>query len=203
MTTPTPHALEVARVAVADVQRTGYTIECSHGGYTALINALAALIDRERAAARRKAIEECAQMAKSTGHTVTDSTASRPFDWKHKMGYSHARRDIEFNIRSLLAPHTPPAPLTGEALEALRAEMAQDIADDEKEADAETALFADYGPRRCRICGWHLALDRKDGCVAGDCSYRPAQGSDEWSVICLRRRHFQQVDMTAREADRG
>ena len=91
MTTPTPHALEVARVTIADVQRTGYTIECSHGGYTALINAVAALIDRERDAARREAIEECALLHEQVNID----------DHREPMAVVIEYRD---KIRSLLAP---------------------------------------------------------------------------------------------------
>ena len=28
-------------------------------------------------------------------------------------------------------------------------------------------------PQRCPICEWPYAAERKDGCVPGDCSYRP------------------------------
>lgn len=41
--------------------------------------------------------------------------------------------------------------------------------------------------RRCDVCGWPLASDEKDGCVPGNCSYRPAQGSTEWHRIRARR----------------
>lgn len=44
-----------------------------------------------------------------------------------------------------------------------------------------------YGPGRCEICGWPLATDRNHGCVPGDCSYRPTQGSEEWRRIKARR----------------
>lgn len=37
----------------------------------------------------------------------------------------------------------------------------------------------DLSPR-CKRCGWPLAESRDKGCVEGDCSYRPADGSPEW-----------------------
>jgi len=40
---------------------------------------------------------------------------------------------------------------------------------------------------RCPICDWTLAESRDKGCVPGDCSYRPEQGSDEWHRIHARR----------------
>jgi len=33
---------------------------------------------------------------------------------------------------------------------------------------------------RCERCGWPLAKSRDEGCVLGDCSYRPPEGSDEY-----------------------
>ena len=33
---------------------------------------------------------------------------------------------------------------------------------------------------RCERCGWPLTESRDKGCVAGDCSYRPHDGSPEW-----------------------
>lgn len=43
------------------------------------------------------------------------------------------------------------------------------------------------GPDRCEVCDWPLAESREKGCVPGDCSYRPEQGSDEWHRIRARR----------------
>lgn len=45
----------------------------------------------------------------------------------------------------------------------------------------------DYGPGRCEICGWTLKTDPKDGCVSGNCSYRPDIGSPEGIRIGERR----------------
>lgn len=41
---------------------------------------------------------------------------------------------------------------------------------------------------RCPICCWPLAATREDGCVPGDCSYRPREGSDEWHRIQRNRK---------------
>lgn len=45
----------------------------------------------------------------------------------------------------------------------------------------------DYGLDRCDVCGWSLAVSRDLGCVKGDCSYRPSEGSEEWHRIKARR----------------
>lgn len=41
--------------------------------------------------------------------------------------------------------------------------------------------------KRCLICDWPLAQDERDGCVDGNCSYRPQEGSEEWHR-CRRNR---------------
>lgn len=43
------------------------------------------------------------------------------------------------------------------------------------------------GPDRCEVCDWPLAESRDKGCVPGDCSYRPEEGSPEWYRIRARR----------------
>lgn len=43
-------------------------------------------------------------------------------------------------------------------------------------------------PTRCYVCGWPLAESRKQGCVAGDCSYRPTPGTPEHDRIKDRLR---------------
>jgi hypothetical protein len=40
---------------------------------------------------------------------------------------------------------------------------------------------------RCVICDWPIAERREEGCVPGDCSYRPCEGSAEWYRIKQRR----------------
>lgn len=40
---------------------------------------------------------------------------------------------------------------------------------------------------RCPICDWPMASRREDGCVPGDCSYRPREGSEEWRRIKRHR----------------
>lgn len=51
------------------------------------------------------------------------------------------------------------------------------------------ALFACSTLPRCIICGWPLADRVEDGCVAGNCSYRPASGTAE--EMRIRQRHAQ------------
>lgn len=45
---------------------------------------------------------------------------------------------------------------------------------------------------RCQICDWPLAASRDEGCVEGDCSYRPTPGSPEYYRIEARRRALSQ-----------
>lgn len=40
---------------------------------------------------------------------------------------------------------------------------------------------------RCEICGWPLAASIDEGCIPGNCSYRPESGSDEWYRIQRQR----------------
>ena len=40
---------------------------------------------------------------------------------------------------------------------------------------------------RCPICDWPLKATMIEGCVEGNCSYRPDQGSPEWYRIQRRR----------------
>lgn len=51
---------------------------------------------------------------------------------------------------------------------------------------------------KCKICGWSLADSRLDGCVEGDCSYRPEYGSKEYQRIEKNRRA-----LTAQQPVRG
>jgi len=62
-------------------------------------------------------------------------------------------------------------------------------------ADAE-ALAKEpepWKPRtgRCDVCDWTLAESRDKGCVPGDCSYRPEQGSPEWYRIKARQEEIE------------
>lgn len=41
---------------------------------------------------------------------------------------------------------------------------------------------------RCPICDWPFAATAKDGCVPGNCCYRPRDGYDEWRRIAERRK---------------
>lgn len=45
-------------------------------------------------------------------------------------------------------------------------------------------------PKRCEICGWTLAKSVDDGCVPGNCSYRPEPGTDEYERIQKRRKEL-------------
>ena len=40
---------------------------------------------------------------------------------------------------------------------------------------------------RCPICDWPMAETRDDGCIEGDCAYRPREGSPEWHEVQRRR----------------
>ena len=42
--------------------------------------------------------------------------------------------------------------------------------------------------KRCRVCDWPLRERMQDGCVEGNCSYRPQQGTEEHAHIQARRR---------------
>lgn len=56
---------------------------------------------------------------------------------------------------------------------------------------------------RCVICEWPLAESRDKGCVPGDCSYRPREGSPEWIRIQERRRDFECRRWMPTEANSG
>lgn len=40
---------------------------------------------------------------------------------------------------------------------------------------------------RCPVCDWPMAATVQEGCVPGNCSYRPDEGSAEWRRIKARR----------------
>jgi hypothetical protein len=44
-----------------------------------------------------------------------------------------------------------------------------------------------YPAHQCQICGWPLAASWEEGCVPRNCSYRPQEGSSEFTRIRLRR----------------
>lgn len=54
-------------------------------------------------------------------------------------------------------------------------------------AAAHAAVGAEPKPGRCEVCEWPLAETMEKGCVPGNCSYRPAYGSDEHRRIQERR----------------
>jgi hypothetical protein len=49
------------------------------------------------------------------------------------------------------------------------------------------ALKRPEPPARCPICDWPLADNADAGCVPGNCSYRPHEGSPEYHRIRLRK----------------
>lgn len=56
---------------------------------------------------------------------------------------------------------------------------------DPEAADSPT-IAEDAGVPRCEICDWPLSADVKDGCVPGNCCYRPV-GEVERARIAARR----------------
>ncbi len=40
----------------------------------------------------------------------------------------------------------------------------------------------------CEVCGWPLASAASEGCVPGNCCYRPREGTDEYRRIEARRK---------------
>jgi hypothetical protein len=42
-------------------------------------------------------------------------------------------------------------------------------------------------PVRCEVCDWPLAKTMEEGCVPGNCSYRPHKGTAEYFRIKKRR----------------
>lgn len=55
---------------------------------------------------------------------------------------------------------------------------------------------------RCRICGWPLAKDVKDGCIVGNCSLRPrpVHNADEPTPFSTDIHHaFRVVERISRE----
>jgi len=46
--------------------------------------------------------------------------------------------------------------------------------------------YVDPTPR-CEICDWPLHATIQDGCTAGNCSYRPQHGTEEYARIQARR----------------
>lgn len=51
-------------------------------------------------------------------------------------------------------------------------------------------------PGRCPICDWSFAKSRNEGCIPGDCSYRPREGSDEYLRIEQRRAALGHAEIT-------
>ena len=47
-------------------------------------------------------------------------------------------------------------------------------------------MTEDSKETRCEICGWPLGKSLEDGCIPGNCSYRPGYGSPEYYRIKAR-----------------
>jgi len=55
---------------------------------------------------------------------------------------------------------------------------------------AHEKLVTEFGVVRCEVCDWPLKESIEDGCVAGNCAYRPDKGSPEYHRIQKRRREL-------------
>jgi hypothetical protein len=76
--------------------------------------------------------------------------------------------------------------------------------------NAEPALAAEgakpiipnwFPDDRCQVCGWPLAQCRDQGCVAGDCSFRPQEGTESYRITQLRRKALAERADPAQSAD--
>lgn len=67
------------------------------------------------------------------------------------------------------------------------------------DGDLEDAPAPTEQERRCEVCGWSLAASRDEGCVEGDCSYRPFPGGTEWLRIQSRRAALNQAALNRKE----
>lgn len=47
---------------------------------------------------------------------------------------------------------------------------------------------------RCPVCDWLMAPSADEGCVPGNCCYRPEYGSPEYRQIQERRRELQEQE---------
>lgn len=43
---------------------------------------------------------------------------------------------------------------------------------------------------RCPICEWPMAERREDGCVPGDCAFRPREHTPEWDRVVRNRKRL-------------
>lgn len=46
----------------------------------------------------------------------------------------------------------------------------------------------EYEENRCQVCGWPLSASPDQGCVPGNCCYRPGDHSDEWPRLKRQRK---------------
>jgi hypothetical protein len=49
-------------------------------------------------------------------------------------------------------------------------------------------------PARCPVCDWPLAATVAEGCVPGNCSYRPPEGTSEYQRIKERRKSLREIE---------
>lgn len=63
------------------------------------------------------------------------------------------------------------------------------------------SLFENSVVPRCPVCLFPLADKLEDGCVPGNCSYRPPEGSPEYYRIQARRRELEEMRFAAEHAD--
>jgi hypothetical protein len=69
-------------------------------------------------------------------------------------------------------------------------------------ADGAKPIIPNWFPDdRCQVCGWPLAPSRDQGCVAGDCSFRPQEGTDSYRITQLRRKALAERADPAQSAD--
>jgi hypothetical protein len=54
----------------------------------------------------------------------------------------------------------------------------------------ETTLKLAVDNKRCPICSWPLAVSAKNGCVIGNCSYKPERGTEEYARVERNRQQY-------------
>jgi hypothetical protein len=57
-----------------------------------------------------------------------------------------------------------------------------------------TSEQATRHPARCPVCDWLMAPSLDEGCVPGNCCYRPTEGSSEYRRVEERKRGLQQEE---------
>lgn len=67
---------------------------------------------------------------------------------------------------------------------------------------AEAMVTVMLDGRRCPICEWPLARSAAEGCVIGNCSYRPGR-AEEQRALAANRRTFARVEPLLKAATRN